>query len=342
MLPVSPRTDSAGNAGAARRSRPVVSCVVMLLSLLLLAGGTAPASGTPERRAARQLADRVEFGAWVDGMTGDPSRLAEFEELVGRRAGIASYYWGHGDIFPGATELAFADGGRRRVLLSWDMGETRFTDWTRGSQDAYLDRLVDAALAYPYDVYVRPWPEMNGDWQTFQPTAAGERAHGGTYRQFKRAWRYVVDYFRDRGADNLRWVFNPTVDVYAETTTVADIWPGRRYVDVLGLDGFNWGQDDSWGRWQSFERIMRPQYRRLTRLHPTAPVWVCEVASKEPRAHDGAPVDADRSKGTWVRRALTTTRFPRMTALVWFQEEKERDWRVESSRVSLRAMRRHL
>lgn len=338
---VSPRTSTGGPA-THRLRVPVVSLLLMLLPSLLALSVASPTAAAGERTSKRALAHRVELGAWVEGMTGDPSRLAAFEDLVGHDAGIASYYWGHGDVFPGETELAFADGGRREVLLSWDMGPTRFTDWTDGSQDAYLDQLVEAALAYPYDVHVRPWPEMNGDWVTFQPTRTGDRVHGGTYREFKQAWRYVVDYFRDRGADNLKWVFNPTVDVYAETTTVSDIWPGRRYVDVLGLDGFNWGHDSSWGRWKSFERIMAPQYRRLTALHPTAPVWVCEVASKEPRVDDGAPVDADNSKARWIKQALTTTRFPRMTALIWFQEDKERDWRVESSPASLRAFRRHL
>ena len=292
--------------------------------------------------ADRPLRQRVAFGAWVGGMTGDPSRLTSFERLVRSRADIASYYWGHGDVFPGATELAFADGGRRRVLLSWDMGPTRFTDWTDGSQDAYLDQIMEAAAVYPYEVHVRPWPEMNGDWQSFQPTADGSRPYGGTYAEFRAAWRYVVDYARDHDADNLRWVFNPTADTYAATTHVRRIWPGRRYVDVLGLDGFNWGEDRDWGRWTNATRIFRRQYRRLTELHPRAPVWICEISSKEPRYHDGAPADATRSKGRWIRNLMGTTRFPRAEAVIWFQERKERDWRVDSSRGSLRAVRRAL
>ncbi|CAM3700596.1 glycoside hydrolase family 26 protein [Nocardioides zeicaulis] len=328
-----------------RRFVKVGLVVLLLLGVLpLSASGLAPGRQPGAEPAARKLGDRVTFGAYVDGMTHDPALLDGFEDLVGHDAGIASYYWGYGDVFPGPTELAFADGGRRRVLLSWDMGPTRFASWSNGEHDAYLDTLVAAARAYPYDVYVRPWPEMNGDWQTFQPTRPGAapREHGGSYAEFKKAWRHVVTYFRARGADNVKWVFNPTTDVYAETTDVRRIWPGRRYVDVLGLDGFNWGSDTTWGRWQGFERIFGPQYDRLTRLHPTAPVWVCEVGSKEPRKDDGAPADSSRSKAQWVRDALATRRFPRIEALVWFQADKERDWRVDSSPGSLRALREGL
>lgn len=340
-----------------RACRVLAILCAMALSVVLTTTLLAvPSSGEPDRtagkskyagkkagkQARKQLGSQVKFGAYVDQMTLQPHLLGDFESLLGRRTDIASYYWGFGDVFPGPVELAFADGGRRDVLLSWDMGQTRFAEWARGDHDAYLDTLVLAANLYPYDYYVRPWPEMNGDWQEFQPTTRGERPHGGTHAEFKAAWRYVVTYFRTRGADNVKWVFNPTADVYRGTTPVRKIWPGKRYVDVLGLDGFNWGRDSGWGRWRSFEDIFAKQYKRLTRLHPKAPVWICEVGSKEPRASDGAPIDARSSKARWIRDALRSTRFPQVEAMVWFHALKERDWRIDSSPAALKALQRGL
>lgn len=322
-------------------SRNLVSSVLVAVLLLACVGLPGPA-GAGSSPAGRRLADRVQFGAFVDGMQADPARLTRFEQRLGADVRIASYYYGYGDVFPAATEKAFAAGGRRKVLLSWDMGPTRFTEWSTGRHDHYLDQVAAAARAHPHVVHVRPWPEMNGDWQSFQPTARGERPHGGTYGEFKRAWRYVVTYLRTRGATNLRWVFNPTADTYAQTTPVDKIWPGRRYVDVLGLDGFNWGRDASWGRWTSFRRIFRSQYGNLTALHPTAPVWICEVASKEPAVDDGAPADPRRDKAAWVRAMFADTSMPRLRAVVWFHAAKERDWRVDSSPSVLRAVRRVL
>lgn len=324
-----------------RRARSIarfvaLSTIIVVCSSLL----TPTAEGQAARRPiARRAIAQVQFGAYVDGMTSDPTRLSAFEAQIGRRTDIASYYWGFGDVFPGAVERDFADGGRRRVLVSWDMGPTRFAEWSAGRHDAYLAQIAAAARAYPYPLFVRPWPEMNGDWQDFQPTASGERRYGGTYAEFKAAWRHVVDYFRARGVTNLRWVFNPTADTYAGTTPVSKIWPGSAYVDVLGLDGFNWGADASWGRWLTFDQIFASQYRRLTALHASAPVWICEVASKEPSKDDGAPVDTAHSKATWIRETLASRSFPRVTALVWFQAAKERDWRLDSSDESLAAFR---
>ncbi|MCM3517048.1 glycosyl hydrolase [Nocardioides sp. P86] len=298
-----------------------------------------PAPGTVRAARTAPLVERVDFGAFVPGMTTDPERLADWERSAGTDAAVASYYYGYGDVFPAATEERLADDGARDLLLSWDMGPTRFAEWTAGEHDAYLDQIAAAARAYPHDVYVRPWPEMNGDWQDFQPTAAGERRFGGTFREFRLAWRHVVTHLREAGADNLRWVFNPTADTYAETTPVRRIWPGAAYVDVLGLDGFNWGRDAGWGRWRSFGRIFRAQYDHLVALAPRLPVWICEVASKEPRVDDGAPVDREHSKAAWVRSMLAHRGMPALTTVVWFDERKERDWRLTSSAGTTRAWR---
>jgi mannan endo-1,4-beta-mannosidase len=276
-------------------------------------------------------------GAYVQGMQEDASVFGAFEALVGRPMDVASYFYGFGDVFPGATELAFADGGRRDVLLSWDMGPTRFQQWARGRYDSYLKTIAEAARAYPYPLYVRPWPEMNGDWQSFQPTRNGQRPHGGTYAQFIAAWRHVVSYTRQHGGRNIRWVFNPTADTYRETTDVRRIWPGHRYVDVLGLDGYNWGTDSGHGRWRGFRDIFHTQYRRLTALDRRLPVWVCEFGSKEPLLDDGAPQDSGHSKAAWLSGALAHRGMPRLQALVYFDADKERDWRVDSSPGALLA-----
>jgi mannan endo-1,4-beta-mannosidase len=326
-------------------SRRLVSLVVLSCVLVTAAAGVAhghtDAGATPTSTATTTatLDGGVAFGAFVEGMQQDPGTLADFEQLVGAGSAIASYYYGFGDVFPGPTELAFADGGRRDVLLSWDMGATRFRGWASGRYDGYLDRIASAARSYPYPVYVRPWPEMNGDWQAFQPTASGDRPRGGTYAQFVSAWRHVVRYTREAGATNLRWVFDPAADTYAGTTPVKAIWPGVAYVDVLGIDGFNWGADAGWGRWRSFDAIFAPMYRILTRLDAAAPVWICEFGSKEPRVDDGAPVDPAHSKAAWLRQALDRATMPRVRALVYFQASTERDWRVNSSDEVLQVLR---
>ncbi len=313
--------------------------LLVLCVLAALAGGITGQGAGAAAAVSSTLQSHVRFGAYVDGMVADPSRLRAYEADVGSPTSVASYFYGFGDEFPASIERGFADGGRRDVLLSWDMGPTRFTDWSSGAYDGYLRTIAEHGRAYPYPVYVRPWPEMNGDWQQFQPTAAGTKPYGGTPAEFVAAWRHVVGVVRGAGATNIKWVFNPTADTYAETTDVRTIWPGAGYVDVLGLDGYNWGTGGPF-QWREFQGIFSTQYARLTALHARAPVWICEYGSKEPTLDDGAPVDPAHRKGQWMQNMLNSRAFPRVTTLVGFEVAKERDWRVRSSGVSLDVLRR--
>ena len=288
---------------------------------------------------AGTLGSQVRFGAFAGGFTSTGSQVAQFEQQLGSRLSIASSFRGVGDVFPAGEQLTDAASGHT-LLISWDMGSTvsqRFSTYTKGGHDTYLRSVAAAARGFGAPIYLRPWAEMNGDWSTFQPTTDGSRPAGGTPGEFKAAWQHVVTVFRAAGATNVRWVFNPTTDTYAETTDIRTIFPGSNYVDVLGLDGYNWGTGGVF-TWRSFADIYTVQYQRLLALAPTLPVWVCEVGSKQPLVHDGSPIDPANSKAAWYKDALSSKAFPAITALVMFDIRKERDWRVGSDPATLQTV----
>jgi hypothetical protein len=333
-----------------------ISAVTVVLALVAAAGAGSAAAATHHKHkhhrhhhqiaklkaavkpktSARSLGNQVAFGAFASGFGGSGLQITQLEKQLGGHLAIASSFRGVGDVFPDVTQRAEAAAGHT-LLIAWDMGESaedRFTTFTDGAHDGYLLRVAQQVASFGKPVYIRPWAEMNADWSPFQPTAVGSARAGGTPAEFVAAWRYVVSFFRQHGATNARWVFNPTTDTYAETTDVRTIFPGTAYVDVLGLDGYNWG-DGGVLRWRSFDSIYQTQYQRLVSLDPFAPVWVCEFASKEPAEADGAPVDTSHSKATWYRQLLASTAFPSIRALVMFDMNKERDWRVASDSDSL-------
>ena len=221
-----------------------------------------------------------------------------------------------------------------------------FAAVARGDKDAYLQAVAESMKKFPHTIYVRPWGEMNADWSAWQP--GSKRPRAGTPTEFIAAWRHVRDFFRRNGVDNLKFVFNPDANNDETTIPIERIWPGAEYVDVLGIDGYNWGKGvpGGWGTWQEFEEIFQPMYRILTALHPTAPVWICEVGSKEPQKADGekrpSPRDPTHSKAKWLASMLESKAFPRLEALVYFNVDKERDFRLESSPEALRAIKRQL
>ena len=92
--------------------------------------------------------------------------------------------------------------------------------------------------------------------------------------------------------------------------------PGPREVDWTAVDGFNWGSLRPWG-WQSYADIFAPTLRALDQLAPGRPVMIAET---------GSPPDA--SKAAWVADTLRSARADRVGAVVWFEFDKETDWRL--------------
>lgn len=327
------------------------SVIPLLFALGLSTSGSAHADAGP-------LRDRVELGTYVPGIPyfeHGARELVALEKKLDTRFEIVSGFVDWTYVFGSTRDLALTEGGSRTLLYSWEphcepeQPEQciSFAEVIAGKHDAYLHRIAESMRRFPHTIYVRPWGEMNAEWSAWQPESGKPRA--GTKQEFVKAWRHVRDLFRREGVDNLKFVFNPDATLDETSTPIAEIWPGSEYVDVLGIDGYNWGKGKPGGpgRWEEFETIFAPMYEVLTQLHPTAPVWVCEFGSKEPRKSDGskarpAPRDPTHSKGAWFEAMMSSKAFPRVTALVHFNVNKERDFRIESSPDALRAMKRQL
>ncbi|MEF2231266.1 MAG: glycosyl hydrolase [Pseudodesulfovibrio sp.] len=160
--------------------------------------------------------------------------------------------------------------------------------------------------------------------------------------RYKAMFRYVHSRFRLAGADNVLFAFCPNAEslphpVRDEATwnTAKSYYPGDDVVDVLGMDGYNWGTTytqakDGWdSRFTPFAAIFEPLRKELRALAPDKPLVVFETAS----------VSQGGDKTAWIKDAAETARRWGLAGLCWFQANKERDWRltsdVEVSRLAL-------
>jgi hypothetical protein len=167
---------------------------------------------------------------------------------------------------------------------------------------------------------------MNGNWYPWGSTSTTSTTNSTSYVS---AYRHVVDLFRADGAQNVKWVWSPNVQ---ESTKyqMAPYFPGDEYVDYVGLDGYNWGTNNG-ETWQSFEQVFSSSYAVATQL-TSDPVIITETGSSE----------VGGSKADWIRTSFMQTipqKFPRISAVIWFNRAKEDDWRINSSQASLEAYR---
>jgi membrane-bound metal-dependent hydrolase YbcI (DUF457 family) len=293
-----------------------------LVTLLVLAAASlslpAPSSAS---------AQRVALGVYVPGSQENPGRIDSFASEVGRSPLIIANYedWTQPLIDRPWLEAIWARGGVPLVTWepwSWTDPGQRFPlrAIASGSYDSYIRRSAVAAAAWGHPILLRFAHEMNGTWYPW-----GEGHPAGAY---KRAWRHVVKVFRASGADNVRWVWCPYVSNEGHLS-FERYFPGDRWVDWVGLDGFNWGADRTW---QSFGAIFANSYRALSRMS-SRPIMIPETGSTE----EGG------NKARWISMALDRElpRFPRIQALVWFSDRFHTvEARVDSSASALAALRR--
>jgi beta-mannanase len=107
---------------------------------------------------------------------------------------------------------------------------------------------------------------------------------------------------------------------------IENYYPGDKYVDVLGIDGYNWGitqtrAKNGWdSQWKEFAGIFLPAFKKLRYLASDKPIFVFETAS----------LNQGGDKGLWIKNAWETARAWKLNGLVWFQVKKEYDWQINS------------
>ncbi|MCU1548087.1 MAG: beta-mannanase [Arthrobacter sp.] len=191
-----------------------------------------------------------------------------------------------------------------------------------GDFDAHINNWGQALAAWGYPVQLRFAHEMNGNWYPWAEGVNGNRA--GDY---VRAWQHVHDVVAAAGATNVSWVWSPNVPYYG-STELAGLFPGADYVDVVGLDGYNWGTSASWSGWISPQDLFAPGLAQLRALAPGLPILIAETASSE----------AGGSKASWNTDLVSyLAAQPDVMGFVWFHLAKEADWRINSSGASAAA-----
>jgi hypothetical protein len=294
----------------------VVVAFAILAGMIGVPGADARTAADPER-------GQTLFGMNVPSL----AQLDRSESAIGARAAIVGTYadWAHTPDFPrGPADAVSARGAV--PLISWEpwdswrggVDQPRYAlrRIVAGSYDPLIDRWATEIARYKRPVMIRFAPEMNGNWR---PWATG--LNGNRPGDYVAAWRHVHRRFDRAGARNVVWVWNPII-AYEGSTPLRELFPGEREVDWTAVDGYNWGSTRPWG-WQSYADIFAPTLGALRRLAPRRPVMIAETGS--------AP---DARKAAWVADTLRDAHADRLGAVVWFEYDKETDWRLGADPAS--------
>ncbi len=273
---------------------------------------TIPACGTTTPPLPTN--QRMTWGAYAGQSIGD---VATLESLVGRKVNHVGTFFGWGDGFPSQYGPAVRDQGKTLVIF-WEQYGVTLDQIVSGSQDAYITQFANSARQYGGPVLLSPFHEMNGYWTPWNGLAPGNSPE-----KVILAWRHMRDLFRT--VPNVRFVWAVNSDSVPDTAenAIARYYPGDAYVDDVAVDGFNFGNP-----LQSFDEIFRAPLAQL-KLYKK-PIYILSMASAQ-----GA------GKAAWITDALTVQipKYPEIVGWIWFNQNKEQNWLVNSDVNSLNAFR---
>lgn len=163
-------------------------------------------------------------------------------------------------------------------LKAGDPGQITLAAIVGGAWDGYIRDWARAARAADVPLLLRWGHEFNGNWY---PWAVAN--NGQDPALYVRAYRHVHDIFKAEGANKVQWIWClNNADVPGEGwNDAARAYPGAEYVDWVGLDGYNWGTNPSWGTWTPFRDVFKTAYDKAVAVAPDKPVVVAEFASSE-------------------------------------------------------------
>lgn len=271
--------------------------------------------------------------------------LGNFEEQMGRPAGIAHYYHRDGQLFPTASEIARArEPGKKRLLyLNWKPATDR--SWAQVAAgdptvNARIDKLsahIKANYNEKFFLTIYHEPEDN-----VQPAAGS----GYTAADYRAMFRYTVNRMRANGVSNAVFVMNYMgIPRWGTEPWFETLYPGDDVVDWIAEDPYSFGTNSEW-RAQFGGMVNRREarypswpgfYTWATTQHPSKPIMLGEWGVDEIESDPGF-------KPAYFDNALDEMqRYPKVKAMVyWNQNEFDPvgKTRIDSTPAALAAYKR--
>lgn len=176
-----------------------------------------------------------------------------------------------------------------------------------GDYNDYIDEWARSAAAYEAPILLRPFQDPNGGWYPWSVGVNDNKA-----KQYRQAWRHVVQRFAAAGADNVGFVWSLTP---VQTTGGADqidaYYPGDAFVDWVAVSGFVWEDYGSWSTAADIPSVFSASYEALQARDK--PIMFIDVGATQ----------GSEAPATWVGDAMRYfSGLADLRAVIWF----DRSW----------------
>lgn len=275
------------------------------------------------------------FGVSVSGVPASLSGLQPITAQTGKTPNLVEYFNDFTHPFNQAAARTACDAGILPALTweswSWEDTLNGSPDVTQpsyaprriaaGAYDGYIKRFAQQVKALGCPIMLRLDQEANGHWYPWGMATAGMH---NTPAQYVAMWRHVWEIFHAAGVHNVTWVWSPNFLYPSGVNELSALYPGDKYVDVVGIDGYLVYPGDSPAR------VFGPIMRELRSIAPAKP-WLIAETGAAAGPHQAAQITA-------LLHTVATNK--RLIGLIYLDEHAARaDWRFSASAASLQAFR---
>jgi hypothetical protein len=219
---------------------------------------------------------------------------------------VVTYYSGWGERFHAGFSAAVAKHGAV-PLVQINPSGVSLAAIAAGQYDNYLRSYAEAVRAYGHPVILGFGHEMNGNWYTWG-------YHHTSPVVFVAAWRHIVSLFRGLRVRNVTWMWTVNV-IHTQHGIPSPVpwWPGKSYVDWVGLDGYYY--DQAW----TFSTLFGPTIAAVRELTRRDPILISETAA--------IPAAAQPAK---IADLFAGVRLYNLLGFVWFDVNRTERWSLGS------------
>jgi beta-mannanase len=176
------------------------------------------------------------LGVYESGALTNYQLVNTFTNVAGQQPNLVGYYSGWGEPF----QTSFAGTASKHgaaTIMQWDPTDIPVSKIAAGDYDAYVRSFAASVRSFGHPVVIGFGHEMNANWYSWGygqlPPAT-----------FVAAWRHIVTVFRNAGVSNVTWLWTVQADEPG-TGSIASWWPGAKYVNWVGIDGYYYHSGDT-------------------------------------------------------------------------------------------------
>ena len=279
-------------------------------------------TSSPDRSPAASTSLPIRLasylGVYEKGPPDSYEPVTAFTKMVGRQPNLVGYYSGWREPFKVSFATTVGKHGAA-TIVQMDPTLISVSAIAAGDYDDYLHSFAKSVQAFHHPVVIGFGHEMNAKWYSW--------GYGSTPSTvFVAAWRHIVTLFRNRGAENVTWLWTVQADEPG-TGQIASWWPGEKYVTWIGIDGYYYRPHET------FFTIFGKTIAEV-RAFTGKPVLLSETAV--------GPVSGQAAK---IPDLFAGMRHYGTLGLVWFDIAQDdglyhQDWHIEDSAAAERAFRR--